>query len=89
MISRETKKVYYETEVIKQVTCDICDKDITEEEFFKLELAYSYVADEGKHISKVMYDENSCWNHICKECAVKFLKSINKNIKEYVEYSLL
>lgn len=89
MIHRELEKVYYESEIIKKVTCDFCEKDITGENFFKLEIGYYFVPEKkGTFIDKC-YEENSGYAHICESCAKEKLDNMCKPIREYMYDSLI
>jgi hypothetical protein len=86
MIKRETKKVYYETDAITQIFCDKCNKEITNEEFFRLDLSYRQKDEEGKYINLV-YDINDCHVDMCKEC-IKDIEFLTVDIEEYINDSL-
>jgi hypothetical protein len=83
MRERETKKVYYETDVITKVICDSCGEDITNEQFFTIDISYREKDEEGKYISKV-YDVNDCHVDICDKCIDKITK-ISTEVFEYVK----
>ena len=88
MIKRKTEKVYYESEIIEEIICDDCNKTITNEEFFTLELKFMRIGRHNQFIEKV-YDENGGVGHLCKECAAKRFDSFNNPIREYLWDSLM
>jgi hypothetical protein len=89
MLEKKIEQVYYESEVIQKAVCDICNKDMTNENFFKLDLGYYFVPDKkGSFIQKV-YDENSCNIHICEFCAKDKLNNVCNSVKEYIEDNLI
>jgi len=69
MITHKKEMVSYETEVIDYVTCDFCNKDITNEKFFKLDIGFYQLCDSNQRFIEKVYDENNGVAHICIECA--------------------
>ena len=88
MINREKKTVSYETDAVKNITCDICDKDITGDKFFRSAFDFVELSENKTQIGRV-YDENNCYVYTCCDCAIKHFKPISDNMKEYIEDSLM
>jgi hypothetical protein len=87
MINRKAEKVYYEAELVEKVTCDKCNKDITNEEFFSLEVAFREVSHDKKFTDKV-YETNNGYSVICKDCITGISNTLPNCMVDYINDSV-
>jgi len=84
MIKTTKEKTYYETELINEITCAICGKDIMKEDMFRLKLDNCYLPTENRRYLE-FYDNVGVEIHICEKCTKNKLKNISKEIDEILE----
>jgi len=86
MMTLEQKETFYTTDFIKNLHCDICKREITNEKLFKLETSFVEVTNEGKYLSQV-FDENNDKQHICSEC-IQLIEGLSKDTIEFIKFRL-
>lgn len=66
MIKKSKQKTYYETELIDEIICDKCGKDLTkEEEFCIINVDVVYFDDERKKLEDL---DVGYTKHLCNKC---------------------
>jgi len=83
MMTLEQKQTFYTTDFIKDLHCDICKREITNEKLFKLETSFVELTHEGKYLSQVFEDENNDKQHICSDC-IQLIRGLSKDTIEYI-----
>ena len=86
MMTLEQKETFYTTDFIKNLHCDICKREITNEKLFKLETSFVEVTNEGKYLSQV-FDENNDKQHICSDC-IQLIRGLPKDTIEFIRDKL-
>lgn len=69
MIKREEKKVYYTKNVITDVTCDNCNKQLANDKdlIYRAELTRLYYVEDSQSLGG---DDYPCYSvELCEECA--------------------
>lgn len=74
MLSIERQKVYYESEIITDVKCDLCGKTLTsDDDNINVVNCYNAYFEKGKQHLEV-FEYGGYIKHLCDEC----MKPVNK-----------
>ena len=76
MIKTEKKKTYYETELISEVICDICGKDLTQEDekIVAINLRDRYFDEDSQYLGDY---ETGLRKELCEKCNTELHVAIN------------
>lgn len=89
MLHTEKEKIYFETEIIKSVECDICHKIYTKTQgICRINFQIAYFHPDSKFLNTEYLDSKTI--HICQNCLNK-LKGINETIDQFIDnnYNML
>jgi len=83
MIRTEKKKTYYETELISEVICDICGKDLTQEDekIVVVGLRDRYFNEDSQYLGDY---ETGLRKELCEECGKHVYEYLGGGLEVYV-----
>ena len=87
MMTLEQKETFYTTDFIKNLHCDICKREITNERLFKIEISLVEITHKGKYLSQVFEEENNDKQHICSDC-IQLIRGLSKDAIEFIRDKL-
>lgn len=83
MIKKEKQKHYYETNVITGATCDVCGKDLTDEDekIIRVQLRHYYFQEKATSLGDY---EMGLTKELCEKCAEPISDILGGGIEVYI-----